>query len=112
MPPAAEALVARLKALKLVALPSSRRISAVVVCHIRSQRPSRWCGRRPQPGDEHQDILEHLPRHRDVGQLEGDVAAVADDLAPILIGFSRRLVGDHGSAALSTATMRMKLPRM
>jgi hypothetical protein len=36
--------------------------------------------RRPQPGDEHQDLREHLPRHHDLGQLEGDVAAVADDL--------------------------------
>ncbi len=37
-------------------------------------------GRRPQSRDEHQDILEHLPRHRDLDHLEHDVAAVADHL--------------------------------
>jgi hypothetical protein len=97
---------------ELVALPSSKRTSAVVVCRIRFQRPSRWCRRRPQPGDEHQDILKHLPRHSDLGELERDVAAVADDLAPILISFSRRLVSDHGSAALGITSVRMKLPRL
>jgi hypothetical protein len=31
--------------------------------------------RRPQPGDQHQTIREHLPRHRDLGQLvSGSVA--------------------------------------
>jgi hypothetical protein len=73
-------MVARLAALELVAFPSSRRPSAIVVCRNRSQRPSRGCG-RPQPGDEHQDILEHLPRSRDLGQLERDVAAMAHDLS-------------------------------
>jgi hypothetical protein len=38
---------------------------------------SRRCGRRPQPGDKHQG---HVPRHGDLGHLEGDVAAVAHDL--------------------------------
>jgi len=33
-----------------------------------------------QPGDQHQDIGEHLPWHRDLGHLERDIAAVADDL--------------------------------
>src|SRR5271169_7082230 len=37
----------------------------------------RWCA---EPGDERQDLLEHLPRHRDLGHLERHVAAVADDL--------------------------------
>lgn len=27
------------------------------------------CGRLPQPGNEHQDILKHLPRYRNLGQL-------------------------------------------
>ena len=34
----------------------------------------------PQPGDQRQNFLEHLPRHRDLGHLECDVAAVAHDL--------------------------------
>jgi len=66
---------------------------------------SRWCGRRPQLGDQHQDFLEHLPRHRDLGRLEGGVAAVTDDLAPILISFSRKLVSDHGSAVFGIASV-------
>ena len=37
-------------------------------------------GRCPQPGDQRQDVGEHLSRHRDFGQLECDVAAMADDL--------------------------------
>jgi hypothetical protein len=39
-----------------------------------------WRGWCPQPGDQHQDFPEHLPRHRDLGHLERDVAAMADDL--------------------------------
>jgi hypothetical protein len=31
-------------------------------------------------GDQHQDFLEHLSRHLDLGHLKGRVAAVADDL--------------------------------
>ena len=72
--------VDRTEALKRAALPGSRRTSAAVVCCICRQRSS--CRRRrcPQPGDQRQDFLEHLPRHRDLGHLEGHVAAVADDL--------------------------------
>jgi hypothetical protein len=33
-----------------------------------------------QPGDQHQDIGEHLPWHRDFGHLEREIAAVAGDL--------------------------------
>jgi hypothetical protein len=33
-------------------------------------------------------------------------------LAPILISLSRRLVSDHGSAALGIASVRMKFPRI
>jgi hypothetical protein len=47
---------------------------------VRARPPSCWCGRGPQPGDQRQDFLEHLPRYRDLGQLEGDEAAVADHL--------------------------------
>ena len=32
---------------------------------------SRWCRRRPKLGDQHQDFLEHLSRHRDLGHLKG-----------------------------------------
>jgi hypothetical protein len=37
---------------------------------------------------------------------------MADDLSPIFISFSRRLVNDHGSAALGIASVAMKLPRL
>ena len=36
--------------------------------------------RRPQFGDQPQDLGEQHPRHGDLGHLEGDIAAVADDL--------------------------------
>src|SRR5713226_4396615 len=39
-----------------------------------------WRGWRPQPGDQGEDIREHLSRHDNLGHLEGDVPAVADDL--------------------------------
>ena len=39
--------------------------------------PVRGC---PQSGDQPQDLLEHLPWHRNFGHLERHVAAVADDL--------------------------------
>src|SRR5262249_8377459 len=41
---------------------------------------SRWSGWRPQPGNEHEDFVEHLSWHCDLGHLEHDVAAVADHL--------------------------------
>ena len=41
---------------------------------------SRWCGRCPKLGDQHQGFLEPLSRHRDLGHLKGRVAAVAHDL--------------------------------
>jgi hypothetical protein len=36
-----------------------------------------WC---PQPGDQQQDVAEHLSRHRDLSQLKRDIAPVVDDL--------------------------------
>jgi hypothetical protein len=60
------------------------------------QRSSCWRGRCPQPGDQRQDFLEHLPRHCDLGHLEGDVAAMADDLG----------------TNLDLASVRMKLPSL
>jgi hypothetical protein len=43
-------------------------------------RFSEPCERYQQPCDEHEDVLEQLSRHRHLDHLEGDVAAVADDL--------------------------------
>ena len=37
-------------------------------------------GRRPEPGNQRQDVGEHLPRHSNLSQLKGDVASVADGL--------------------------------
>jgi len=39
-----------------------------------------WGGRCPQRGDQRQEVGEHLLRHRHLGHLERDVAAVVDDL--------------------------------
>ena len=75
----------------------------------RPQSPSRQGGRRPQLGDQRQDFPEHLSRNRDLGRLERDVAAVADDLGTDL---DQLLVSDHGSAVLGIANVRMKLPRL
>jgi hypothetical protein len=55
------------------ALPSSSVASAPI-------SRSCWRGRRPESGDQRQDFGEHLPRHRDLGHLKRNVAAVADDL--------------------------------
>jgi hypothetical protein len=52
------------------------------------RRSSCWRGRCPQPGDQRQDVGEHLPRHGDLRHLERDVAAVADDFR-----------ADHGQVA-------------
>src|SRR5256884_5220907 len=40
----------------------------------------RWWWLRPQFRDEPQNLLEHLPWDGDLGHLEDDIAAVADDL--------------------------------
>jgi hypothetical protein len=53
----------------------SRRTSAVV-CRIWLAALLMPVRRRPKPGN----IPEHQPRHRDLGHLERNVAAVADDL--------------------------------
>ena len=34
----------------------------------------------PGAGDQRQDLLEHLPRHRDFGHLKRNVPPMADDL--------------------------------
>src|SRR5258705_12355515 len=40
----------------------------------------RWWWLRPEFRDQPQNLLEHLPRDGDLGHLEDDIAAVADDL--------------------------------
>jgi hypothetical protein len=56
---------------KLAVLPASRRSSAVVgLSHLASRSCRR--GRRLQPGDQRQGLGKHLPRHRDLGQLESN----------------------------------------
>src|SRR6516225_1632787 len=95
----------RLVGHKRGALPSSWRTPAVVVCRIRSLHLSRCCGRRPKPGNKHQYVPEHGLRNGDLGHLERHVTAMADDLYPILISFSRRLVSDQGSTALGIASV-------
>ncbi len=43
--------------------------------------PPSWRQRsRTQPIDEAEDFPKQLPRHRNLGQLESDIAAVAHDL--------------------------------
>jgi hypothetical protein len=61
-------------------------------------------------GDEPQNLLENVPWDGDLGHLEGDVAAVADYLAPILISFSFRLVSDQSLIGSGVASVRRKFP--
>jgi hypothetical protein len=49
----------------------------------------------PQLCNQPQNLPEHLPRNGDLGHLEGDDAAIADDLGTILISFSFRLDSDQ-----------------
>ena len=71
--------VAQLAALEFATFPCSRRSPPVI--SVRSIRAGscwrRWCS---QPRDELQNILEHLPRHCDLGHLKCDVTAMAHDL--------------------------------
>jgi len=62
------------------ALSASRHAYPLVIARIRPPCPSCRRGWRPQPGDQGQDFGEHLSRHRDLGQLDGHVAAVAHHL--------------------------------
>jgi len=72
----------------------------------------RWWRLPPQFRDEPQNLLEHLPWDGDLGHLEGDRAAVADDLAPILINFSFKLVSNQSLIGSGVASVRRKLPRL
>jgi hypothetical protein len=60
---AAEAMLPASAVVELIALPSSGRTFAVVVCRIDRSASRAGAGGAPQPGNRHQDILEHLPRH-------------------------------------------------
>ena len=67
------------------------------------------CGRRrrPQPGDQRQDVGEHLSRHRYLGHLECDVAPVVTPLVR-WIGRSRDRRAVDPVAAESDITAELK----
>ena len=44
-----------------------------------AQHWSRWRGRCSQSGNQRQNVGDHLPQHRDLGQLESNVAPMAND---------------------------------
>ena len=74
---------------------------------------SRWCGRRTQLGDQHQDLLEHLSRHRDVGHPKGRVVAVAHDLGADFDQFLTQASQRPRFRRLGhRARVRTKLPRL
>jgi hypothetical protein len=102
----------RAEALKRPALAVSRRASAIVARRPQPRRSSCWRGRCPQSGDQRQDICEHLSWHCDLGPWKVTYRPWPTTFAPILISFSRRLVNDQGSAALGSASVLMKLPRL
>ena len=54
-------------------------MSVILAPRPSTSKPLR-AGATPQRGDEHQDLLGNLPRYRDLGHRELDVAAMADDL--------------------------------
>jgi hypothetical protein len=54
----------------------------------------------PAAGRSTTGFPEHLLWHRDLGHLEGDVAAVADHLGADLDQFLSKTVSDHASAIL------------
>jgi hypothetical protein len=69
-------------------LSAGTRRSAFIKAHLCSRRLSYLTAAalmlaplvRPQSGDQPQDVAEHLSRHRDLGHVEHDIAAVADHL--------------------------------
>src|SRR3954447_22786261 len=61
-------------------MPASARTSPPVPATSAPTGSSCWRGQCPQPRDQQQDVREHLPRYRDFGKLECDVAVMADDL--------------------------------
>jgi len=60
-------------------LPASRHTPSVVITHPPLQL-LRWGWSWSQSIDQPQDLLEQFLRHRDLGHLEDDVAAMAHDL--------------------------------
>jgi hypothetical protein len=61
--------------------------------------------------DEPQDLLEHLPWHRDLGHLDRDVAAIADDLGADIDQLLPQTRQGPRLRCRGTAKVRMKLPR-
>ena len=47
---------------------------------------------QPQPIDEAENFPKQFPRHRNLGQLQSDIAAVAHDLGANLAPYNRRLI--------------------
>ena len=62
--------------------------------------------------DQAQDFPEQFLRHGDLGQLERDVPAMADDLGADLDQLSRSVVNDQCSTSFGKANVRMKLARL
>jgi hypothetical protein len=56
--------------------------------------------------------VEQSPRHRDLGHLEDDVAAMAHDLGTNFDEFFPQLVNDQCLIASGRASVRMKLARL
>ena len=75
--------------------------------------PSRRRGIRwwPELRDQPQDLGEQHSRHGDLGHLEGNVAAVADELGADLDQLLK-LVSDQSLIGSGVASVRRKLPRL
>jgi hypothetical protein len=72
---------------------------------------SRWCGRRPQLGDQHQDLLEHLSRHRDLGHLNRhspDSRGFAARIAPLIVLSNGSM---HSARARRARDRRSRAPK-
>ena len=72
----------------------------------------RRSGSSSQIINQAQDFPEQVPRHRHLSQLERNVAAMSDNLAPIFTSLSRNVVIDQCSTSFGKASVLMKLPRL
>jgi hypothetical protein len=66
----------------------------------------------PQSAYPVQDEGELLPRHRDLGQLEGGVAGMAHDPAARLMSLTWRLRSDQCLSPLGKDSLRRKFLRL